>query len=193
MSPILARLSLMAFVSALALGEAAPAPAASSLPTGTWQTEDGRARIRTERCIPGSVQLCGYVVWLKENAGPDGRPASDISNPDISKRGRSVLGHQMLLGLQPDDEGHYSGRIYSGEDGKTYDVAVWASAPSALTVKGCMLIFCGTQTWKGVTDTLPGQLTAATDSSGGPRRDPEWTARPTATGSVSTRNWAVVR
>ncbi|MGU3423071.1 DUF2147 domain-containing protein [Methylobacterium sp. D54C] len=122
------------------------------------------------------------------------RPPGIIKRQTLQRIGSvHTLGHQMLLGLKPDDEGHYSGRIYSGEDGKTYDVAVWADTPSALTVKGCMLIFCGTQTWKVVTDTLPGQLTAATDSSGGPRRDPEWNVRPTATGSISTRKGTVVR
>jgi hypothetical protein len=48
-------------------------------------------------------------------------------------------------------------------------------------VKGCLIsVLCQTQTWTRVGDVVPGQLTAATDTPGGPRSDPEWAGKPGA-------------
>jgi uncharacterized protein (DUF2147 family) len=182
-----ARLGTIALVGLAALCGTRPSPAATPFPTGTWLTEDGRARVRTERCRPGAAQLCGYVVWLQKPLDDDGHPRADRFNADLGKRDRTILGHQMFLGLYATPQGHYEGKVYSGDNGKSYDVAVWSDAPSTLTVEGCMLVFCGKQTWTRVTDVVPGQLQGPTDAAGGPRSDPEWTAKPTATGSIQPR------
>src|SRR3954467_2106493 len=53
-------------VSAAGLALALPLHAQSAPaqdPSGTWLTEDGRARIRVEKCGPDQNHLCGYVVW----------------------------------------------------------------------------------------------------------------------------------
>lgn len=186
MPNVLARGGTLALVGLAGLGASQPSPAATLFPTGTWQTEDGRARIRTERCGAYTNQLCGFVVWLKAPLDESNRQRIDRHNPDPSKQGRSVLGHQMLLGLLPNPENHYEGKVYSSDNGKSYDLGVWSDQPSELTVRGCMLVFCGTQTWKRVTDVLPGQLQGPTDTADGPRTDPEW-AKPAATGSIQLR------
>ncbi len=49
-------------------------------PSGTWLTEDGRARIRLERCGPKQEQICGYIVWMKDPADAKGQPLRDQSN-----------------------------------------------------------------------------------------------------------------
>lgn len=148
-------------------------------PSGTWLTEDGRARIRVEKCGPNQDRLCGYVVWLKSPLTDEGRPRVDLKNPDPSKRGRPSLGHQILLGLTQNAEGQFEGKVYNSEDGKTYDVTVWSEAPGSLKIRGCLvLVLCGTQTWTRTADVLPGQLAGATGSEGGPRPDPEWAPRP---------------
>ena len=187
MTNMFARLGTIALVGLSAVvqarSEAAPVP----FPTGTWQTEDGRARVRTERCGTYADHLCGTIVWLQAPLGEDGKPRVDQLNPDMDKRARPVLGHQMLLGLRPNPESHYEGKVYSADNGKSYDISVWNSDPSSLSIKGCMLVFCGTQTWKRVTDILPGQLQGGTNLANGPRTDPEWPTVPTSTGSIPTR------
>ncbi|UFZ06522.1 DUF2147 domain-containing protein [Bradyrhizobium ontarionense] len=154
-------------------GHAAPA----SDPTGTWLTEDGRARVRIERCGAMPDRLCGYIVWAKEAADARGQPFRDRLNPDPAKRSRLLLGHQMLLGLKPNPDGRYAGEVYNAEDGKTYSVSIWREGPKMLAVKGCLLgLFCATQGWAQVTDLVPGQLVAATGEGGGPVPDREWAA-----------------
>jgi uncharacterized protein (DUF2147 family) len=146
--------------------------------SGIWLTEDGRARVRTERCGPQNTNLCGYVVWGSKPLDDQGQPRVDGANPDPHKRTRLQLGHQLILGLKPNAEGHYEGKIYNADNGKSYDVQVWSDDPAALQVKGCMLaIFCGSQTWKRVTDVAPGQLTGPTNGPNGPRADAEWAPR----------------
>lgn len=156
-------------------------------PSGTYLTEDGRARIRIEKCGPAEKNLCGYVVWLKVPLNDKNQPRVDFKNPDPKKQARASLGHQLILGLKPNADARYEGKIYNSEDGKSYDVTIWTEEPGELTVRGCLIAFlCKSQTWNKVTDVLPGQLTAATNTPGGPRSDAEWLPqKPAATGSTA--------
>ncbi|KQO87885.1 hypothetical protein ASF36_24460 [Methylobacterium sp. Leaf90] len=169
------RLATFALVAAIAGATCGrPNAARAAEPYGTWLTEDGRARVRTERCGSDASRLCGFVVWMKEPLDKNGRPKVDQYSPNMAWQGRPQIGHQMLLGLKSNTEGHFEGKIYNAENGKTYDVTVWSDQPSVLTVKGCMLVFCASQSWKRVADLVPGQLQGPTDSQGGPFSNPDW-------------------
>ncbi|GJD47866.1 hypothetical protein OPKNFCMD_0578 [Methylobacterium crusticola] len=163
----------------LLCGPAAAAPPVD--PTGTWLTEDGRARVRVEHCGAKQEQVCGFVVWLKSPTDDGGRPRTDQFNPDDKRKPRLALGHQMILGLKPNSEARYEGQIYNADNGKKYDITLWREQSGGLHVKGCMLsVFCGSQTWSRVTDVAAGQLTGATGSADGPKADPEWAQDRTA-------------
>lgn len=150
-----------------------PNAARAAEPFGTWLTEDGRARVRAERCGSDASRLCGFVVWGSEPLDKDGKPKVDRYNPNPTWQRRPQFGHQMLLGLKPNAEGRCEGKIYNVDNAKSYDATVWSDHPSALAVKGCMLVFCASQAWKRVANVVPGQLQGPTDGSGGPRSDPE--------------------
>lgn len=145
-------------------------------PSGTWLTEDGRARIRVEHCGATLEQICGYVVWAKDAKGQAFR---DQYNPDLDKRSRPLLGHQLILGLKPASEGRFDGQIYNAENGKTYAISIWRETPEQLKVKGCLLaVLCSTQTWLQTNDVLPGQLVGITGDPDGPKADREWARLP---------------
>ena len=184
----LAAVALVAAVATVTCGRLNAARAAE--PFGTWFTEDGRARVRTERCGSDASRLCGFVVWGSEPLDKDGKSKVDRYNPNPAWQARPQLGHQMLLGLKPNAEGRYEGKIYNADNGKSYDVTVWSDQPSALTVKGCMLVFCASQSWKRVADVVPGQLQGPTDGPGGARSDPEWTSKGPRTGAISAKRSA---
>lgn len=121
-------------------------------PTGTWLTEDGRAKIRIERCTDGQG-LCGFVVWLKEPLNDKGQPRTDIHNPDPAKRSRPSLGMELMTGLKPDEDSHYAGEIYNADNGKSYAITLGVEEDKALHVRGCMMhILCGSQSWERVAD-----------------------------------------
>lgn len=182
------RLATVAAVAAVAtLTGGRPNAAHAAEPFGTWLTEDGRARVRTERCGSDATRLCGFVVWGSEPLDKDGKPKVDRYNPNPARQGRPQLGHQMLPGLKPNAEGHFEGKIYNADNGKSYDVTIWSDQSAALTVKGCMLVFCATQSWKRVVDVIPGQLQGPTDAPDGPRSDLEWASKGARTGAATTR------
>lgn len=168
------RIAPLAILALSALAGAAQA-ATPADPSGTYLTEDGRARVRLEKCGTAGDRLCGYVVWLKVPLNDKGEPRIDFKNPDPKKQARPSLGHQLIMGLKPNADAHYEGRIYNSEDGKSYDVTIWTDAPGELTVRGCLIAFlCKSQTWTKVTDLAPGQLPGPTNGPNGPRSDPEY-------------------
>ncbi len=186
-------MSMKRILAALAL-TAAPclAHAASPKdPSGTYLTQDGKARIRVEKCGAQNTNLCGFAVWLKTPLNDEGKPRVDFRNPDVKKQSRPSLGHQMLMGLAPNDDGKYEGKVYNAEDGKYYDVTVWTEKPNELTVRGCLLSFlCQSQTWVLKTDSATGQLTGPINGPNGPRADAEWApkvAAPTTTGTTAAK------
>ena len=182
MRPCFTHSTIGRLAASLALGLGLVGLAQAAAPndaSGTWLTEDGRARVRTERCGPQGTNLCGYVVWGSKPLDDQGQPRADRYNPDPQKQARLQLGHQLILGLKPNQDGRYEGKIYNADNGKSYDVQIWSDDPAALTVKGCLLaVFCGSQTWKRVTDVAPGQLTGPTNGPNGPRADAEWAPKP---------------
>lgn len=139
--------------------------AAGPSPVGTWLTEDGRAKIRMEKCGEGNANLCGYVVWLKDPLTDKGQPRTDIKNPDPAKRTRPSIGLELMEQLKPDDDNndgaHFVGDVYNADNGKSYGVTVGVEKAEELQVKGCMLKFlCGSQTWTKVADVpLPASAT----------------------------------
>jgi uncharacterized protein (DUF2147 family) len=165
------------------LGTAGIAAAAPKDPSGTWLTEDGRARIRVEKCGARQSNLCGYVVWMKTPLTDAGEPRLDRRNPDPNKTSRPLLGHQLMMGLRANGDENYQGLIYNNEDGKSYNVTVWVEDAGVLKVKGCLVAFlCSTQDWTRAGDVLPGQLAGVTGSANGPKPDPEWAPKPVAAG-----------
>ncbi|MGA2638644.1 DUF2147 domain-containing protein [Methylocella sp.] len=115
---------------------------ASADPVGEWRTADG-ATVRVKKCGSG---LCGFVASTR------GAPGKDVRNPDPAKRGRSVLGIEVLINLQPKGEKVWTGTTYNAEDGLLYNATVTEQGESALQVKGCGSNggVCGSETWSRV-------------------------------------------
>lgn len=138
--------------SALVLGALAAASTASAAPkdpSGTWLTEDGRAKIRVDRC--GGTKVCGKVVWLKVPTWDDGSPRTDAKNPDPKKRSRPMIGVQLMSLSVEDDK--FIGDIYNADSGKTYQVSLQRESDTELNIEGCLLkVLCGSQTWTRVPD-----------------------------------------
>ena len=117
-------------------------------PVGTWLSADGGTKVRVTDC---GGKLCGTVVWLNDPTGADGKPKKDRHNSDASKRERPLLGVPVVLGLEPDGNNKWSGRIYNADDGKTYQAHVMVVSDNAMKVQGCVLgVLCKTHIWTRV-------------------------------------------
>ena len=119
----------------------AAAPASAASPDGLWLIEDGTAQVRIAPC---GGALCGHVAWIKE-----GEPHVDAHNPDPAKRGRSLIGSAVLLGLKPSGSNAWAGSLYNAQDGKTYSGKLTVVDASHVKVAGCVLggLICKSQTW----------------------------------------------
>jgi uncharacterized protein (DUF2147 family) len=158
----LRQLLATALLGVLTVAPAAFAAESAADPAGTWLVEDGRAKIKIEKCGPEHKNICGNVVWIKDPLDDKGRPKTDVNNPDPAKRSRPAIGLQLMSNLTPDDDQVFSGQIYNAENGKMYDVTVKAEKPTDLRVKGCLVsILCMSQHWTRVADLpMPGAVVA---------------------------------
>jgi uncharacterized protein (DUF2147 family) len=138
--------SLSAFV-CLIIANAALAD--QNEPTGMWLTQAGDAKVWIARC--GS-SICGTIVWLKQPIdNATGKPQIDDKNPDPTKARRPIIGLNLFLGMKSEGT-KWSGRIYNADNGQTYASNVSLVSPKALKVEGCVLMFCGSETWTKLPD-----------------------------------------
>lgn len=131
--PMIAYLPLLALV--------VPA-SASGQPTvaGQWRTDDSKAVIEIAPC---GANLCGKIqrVLVPEPAGG----ARDTKNPDKAKRDRKLVGTPVLWNLAASGE-TWKGQGYSPTEGRNFAATV-TTVGGKLNVKGCVALFCRTQTW----------------------------------------------
>lgn len=132
----LGRIFLLA-LAAFAVPASAAAPASL---TGRWKTDDGKGIVVMAPC---GTKMCGRIerLLIKQPSGGQ----LDERNPDKSKRSRKVTGLQIYWDLAPSGDG-WKGEGYSPEDGRYYKAHLRVKG-NALTMKGCVSVFCRTVTW----------------------------------------------
>lgn len=157
-------MSLRAFALCLtttgaALGMSA-ATALAADPTGVWLTADESAKIRVEHCPDG---YWGTIDWERQ-------PGMDTKNPDPSKRGRPLLGTPILISMKPSEPNKWDGKVYNPKEGSYYNVSIILEDQSHLKLQGCMLIFCGGETWTRVAEQPQRSTTGAAGATAAAKR-----------------------
>lgn len=122
---------------------APPATAADGI-FGLWATAKNNGRVLIEPC---GAALCGRVVdgnQLRANPGQ-----TDVNNADPAKRSRRVKGLVILKGYGGGPPQWRGGSVYDPQTGdETFDTVLTLVAPDTLTIEGCRLVFCRTETWR---------------------------------------------
>jgi uncharacterized protein (DUF2147 family) len=138
------RIALIASLTII-LAMTGPSPAADI--SGVWLTNTGDAHIRMAKC---GAAMCGNIVWMRDAKA--GATATDVHNPDPSKRSRPLLGLMIALDFRQSagDPDKFIGHFYNAEDGNTYSGSIGPAGPNALNVEGCLAIFCQSQIWTRV-------------------------------------------
>jgi len=151
----------MRYLLALAFALAsAPASAQSSGVMGTWLTQKGTAQVKVAPCAdPAQGPLCGVVVALinpKNESGQVVAPeaVTDSHNPDPALRSRKMIGVALFWGFKATSNPNTfeDGKIYNGENGKTYSANVSLQADGKLRLRGFVgsPMFGETQLWTRV-------------------------------------------
>ena len=150
----------LCLVAAVLAAMAGPTWAQAPTVAGIWLTESGKAQVRIEPCAnPATGALCGFIVGLIDPKGPDGAAiapdaATDYRNPDPAQRSRKVIGMPLIWGFKKAAEPNSfeDGKIYNGEDGKTYSANISLLPDGKLRLRGYVgsPMFGQTQIWTRV-------------------------------------------
>jgi len=112
----------------------AETPAAGDAILGIWFNAEKDAKIEVYK-VDG--KYCGKVVWLKNPNDTQGKPKTDIENPDPKLRNRPRLGLVVLTDLKHAGGNSYEkGRIYDPKKGKTYACQAELANPRLLKLRG---------------------------------------------------------
>jgi len=109
-------------------------------PTGLWLAKDG-AHVSITAC---GDALCGFLASAKSPNDPaTGAPWTDKHNSNPGLRSRPLVGVPVLMGMQPDGNGKWSGHLYNTDDGKIYDGKIIEIDERTIRIEGCVAFFCG--------------------------------------------------
>ena len=126
-------MTLRALLLAAALTSASAAATAAAPIEGSWEADDGDAHVEIRPCDPG---LCGRIIWYSDPLDEHGRERTDANNPDPSRRGRTIVGLEILQLEGPDGKGRYRGRVYDPKNGKTYRCTARLDGEDHLKLRG---------------------------------------------------------
>lgn len=102
-------------------------------PLGIWTNEDKKAKFEIYKC---GEKLCGKIVWLRDPLR-DGKPKTDMNNPDKKLQTRPTLGMVFMQGFEYDGDNKWDdGTIYDPESGKTYSCYMKMESQNKMEVKG---------------------------------------------------------
>ncbi len=102
---------------------------------GIWWNEEKTSKIEIKK-VDG--KYVGTIVYMIPEKYENGQPPKDKENPDKALRSRSIVGIQILSGLEyeADDKEWDDGTIYDPKSGKTYDCYVWLESDKLMKLKG---------------------------------------------------------
>ena len=109
-----------------------PLVARAQSPVGTWKNEKATFEIFDQ-----GGKLFGKILTLKEPNDVNGKPKTDIKNPDTSKRSVPTLGLVFLKNFTASGNGKWeNGTIYDPENGKTYSSYMQMTGNDKIEVRG---------------------------------------------------------
>ncbi len=119
--------------------------------TGIWFNEEKTSKIEVYQAASGKYY--GKIIWLKEPLA-NGKPRTDMENPDKSLRKRPLIDLVVLNGLSAKGKNVYSGgTIYDPKSGKTYSSKAELTSPNVLKLRGYVVVPAAgrTSTWTRAT------------------------------------------
>ncbi|CAN5403807.1 DUF2147 domain-containing protein [soil metagenome] len=121
-----------------ALSAALPASAQDQFTYGVWRNPKNSVHVEIKPC--GGGRACGVVVWANEDAKADARKGG---TPNL-------VGLQLLRDFALQKSGSWKGKVFVPDLNMT--LGGTADFPDATTMKakGCLLLFCKSQTWRRV-------------------------------------------
>jgi uncharacterized protein (DUF2147 family) len=129
---------LVVLTAAMGLAAVAPAYAQSTFTYGVWRNPKNSVHVEIKPC--GGGRACGVVIWANADAVADARKGG---TPNL-------VGLQLLRDFALQKSGSWKGKVFVPDLNMT--LSGTADFPDATTMKakGCLLLFCKSQTWRRV-------------------------------------------
>ena len=123
---------------AASLAIVSPASAEDAFNYGVWRNPKNTVHVEIKPC--GGGRACGNVIWANADAQADARKGG---TPNL-------IGLQLLRDFQLQKNGSWKGKVFVPDLNMT--LGGTADFPDATTMKarGCLLMFCKSQTWRRV-------------------------------------------
>lgn len=116
---------------ALIIAQKAPA---SDAILGVWFNAEKDAKIEITK---EDGKFFGKVIWLKNPLNEQGKPKTDVENPDAKLKSRPRLGLVVLTDLAYKGSNKYEkGKIYDPKSGKTYSAQAELANNNLLKLRG---------------------------------------------------------
>jgi uncharacterized protein (DUF2147 family) len=103
--------------------------ASAAEPYGVWVRPSTGTQVNFYDC---GGKLCGKIVAVKDQAR------------------KSEVGTVIMPGATKSGDNKWEGDLLEADTGKTYSGVVTLQGPSALNLKGCILMICKGETWTKV-------------------------------------------
>lgn len=123
---------------AAGLAVAPPASAQDVFTYGVWRNPKNTVHVEIKPC--GGGRACGNVVWANEDAKADARKGG---TPNL-------IGLQLLRDFQLQKNGSWKGKVFVPDLNMTLSGTADFPDASTMKAKGCLLMFCKSQTWRRV-------------------------------------------
>jgi len=117
---------------------------------GHWLSASGEGQIEIYN---RADKLYGKISWLKQPKDEQGKPKTDLNNPDSKLRHKPLLGLEILKNFSIDGNGEWTGgTIYDPKSGKTYSCKLSLKKNDQLHIRGYVGISLlgKTEIWKRV-------------------------------------------
>ena len=140
-----ALLLLVGLLLAVAPARAAENPDAA---LGVWKNGEGTGMIQI---FKKGDRYFGRLVWLKVPNTPEGKPRTDVNNPDEAKRTTPLKGLTNMRDFKYSGAGKWEeGKIYDPKNGSDYNCEMTLTDPNTLEVRGFIgvSLFGRTDVWK---------------------------------------------
>ena len=116
---------------------------------GKWINPTGEGQITIYK---KADKFFGKLSWIKEPNDANGKPKTDLKNPEPTLRTRPELGMELLKNFTHDGENTYeNGTIYDPKSGKIYSCKMTLN-DKKLKIRGYIgvSLFGRTETWTRV-------------------------------------------
>ncbi|TCC91959.1 DUF2147 domain-containing protein [Pedobacter frigiditerrae] len=116
---------------------------------GKWLNSSGEGQIEI---FKKGEKYFGKLVWIKDPNDENGKPRTDVKNPNTSLRTKPILGLEIVKDFVYEDNEWTEGKVYDPKTGKSYSGNMSLEGVNKLKMRGYIGISLigRTEVWKKV-------------------------------------------